>query len=251
MVAGWGTARGSRGPWPRSVATLDSRLSATTAVKLLEGDHVPIWIAHHEPARSPVSRLGLHGDVVSLRQRAKAGVDVVDVQVHVEARDVRAVQQPARRARSPGDHALDAPPRERGAAVRAVAAPIVDHGPAEHVAVEGERRFVIGRLDEEMVEPVDHAGRAADCLACSCASTTQRAAMLMMRRTVAVGVRMCTGLAAPSRIGPTGIPAPPTTLRRLNQMFTASSVGMMRRLASTLSRALRNALRRTSSGHAA
>src|SRR5258708_38340968 len=39
-------------PRPRSVATLDLRLSAATAVQLLEGDHVPIRIAHHEPARS-------------------------------------------------------------------------------------------------------------------------------------------------------------------------------------------------------
>ncbi|MNN43257.1 hypothetical protein D3C81_1574830 [compost metagenome] len=42
---------------------------------------------------------------------------------------------------------------------------------------------------------------------------------------------MCTGLAAPSRIGPTVTPCPPVILSRLKAMLAASSVGMTSRLA--------------------
>jgi hypothetical protein len=40
------------------------------------------------------------------------------------------------------------------------------------------------------------------------ASTTHSAVMLTMLRTVAAGVRMCTGAAQPSRIGPMAMPLP-------------------------------------------
>src|SRR5882672_7181816 len=46
------------------------------------------------------------------------------------------------------------------------------------------------------------------------ASRTTSAVMLMMRRTVAEGVRMCTGLAAPSRIGPIATLFPAAVLSR-------------------------------------
>ena len=75
--------------------------------------------------------------------------------------------------------------------------------------------------------------------------------MLTMRRTVADCVRMCTGLATPSRIGPSVTPEPDDTLSRLNEMFAASSVGMMSRLASPFNCELGNADMRTSSCSAA
>ena len=47
------------------------------------------------------------------------------------------------------------------------------------------------------------------------ASTTTSAVMLTTRRTLAVGSMICTGLAAPSRIGPTVMPLPAATFNRL------------------------------------
>src|SRR5881628_1040352 len=82
---------------------------------------------------------------------------------------------------------------------------------------------------------------------CSCprgafAPATVTAVMLTTRRTVADGVRMCTGRAAPSRIGPMVTPPPPAVLSRLNEMFAASRFGMMRRFASPRSFELGRAL---------
>src|ERR1700741_2605513 len=57
--------------------------------------------------------------------------------------------------------------------------------------------------------------RAAQDLRSDTASTTHRAVMLTMRRTVADGVRMCTGRAQPSRIGPTAMPLPAAVFTRL------------------------------------
>src|SRR4029078_8170161 len=50
-------------------------------------------------------------------------------------------------------------------------------------------------------------------------STTVSAVMLTIRRTVADGVRMFTGLATPSRIGPSVTPEPDAAFSRLNEMF--------------------------------
>jgi hypothetical protein len=47
------------------------------------------------------------------------------------------------------------------------------------------------------------------------ASATVSAVMLTMRRTVAEGVRMCTGWAAPSSTGPIAMPPPAAVLSRL------------------------------------
>ena len=47
------------------------------------------------------------------------------------------------------------------------------------------------------------------------ASATVSAVMLTMRRTVAEGVRMCTGCAAPSSTGPIAMPPPAATFSRL------------------------------------
>jgi hypothetical protein len=47
------------------------------------------------------------------------------------------------------------------------------------------------------------------------ASATASAVMLTMRRTVTYGVRMCTGLAAPSRMGPMAMPLPAAVLSKL------------------------------------
>ena len=47
------------------------------------------------------------------------------------------------------------------------------------------------------------------------ASATASAVMLMMRRTVADGVRMCTGWAAPSSTGPIAMPPPAAVFSRL------------------------------------
>lgn len=47
------------------------------------------------------------------------------------------------------------------------------------------------------------------------ASATVSAVMLTMRLTVADGVRMCAGLAAPSRTGPMAMPPPAADLSRL------------------------------------
>ena len=47
------------------------------------------------------------------------------------------------------------------------------------------------------------------------ASATVSAVMLTIRRTVAEGVRMCTGLAAPSSTGPMAMPPPAVVLSRL------------------------------------
>ena len=64
--------------------------------------------------------------------------------------------------------------------------------------------------------------------------------MLTIRRTVADWVRMCTGLATPSRIGPSVTPPPEAAFSRLNEMFAASIDGMISRLASPFSRAFGN-----------
>ena len=47
------------------------------------------------------------------------------------------------------------------------------------------------------------------------ASATVRAVMLTTRRTVADGVRMCAGLAAPSSTGPIAMPPPAAVFSRL------------------------------------
>lgn len=47
------------------------------------------------------------------------------------------------------------------------------------------------------------------------ASATVKAVMLTMRRTVAEGVRMCAGWAAPSSTGPMAMPPPAAVLSRL------------------------------------
>ena len=65
--------------------------------------------------------------------------------------------------------------------------------------------------------------------------------MLTIRRTVALGVRMWTGFAAPSSMGPIVMPAPPTIFNRLNEMFAASSPGRISRFASPLRRERGNA----------
>src|SRR5574340_831283 len=83
------------------------------------------------------------------------------------------------------------------------------------------------------------------------ASTTDSAVMFTRRRTVAVGVRICTGLAEPRSIGPTVTPSPPLTLSRLNAMLAASRLGMMSRLASPLSSDSGNVLWRMVSDSAA
>src|SRR5438034_4219221 len=75
--------------------------------------------------------------------------------------------------------------------------------------------------------------------------------MLTTRRTVADGVRMCTGRAAPSRIGPMVTPPPEAVFSRLKAMFAASSVGITRRFASPRNRERGNTRRRISSESAA
>src|SRR5260221_3055685 len=247
MVAGSGSARGRRGPRARSGARLARTLSGT--VQLLERDEVAVGVAHHEPARAPLGRFGLDHDVRALGQGAEALVDVVDVEVHIGAR--RRIAGGARFRHALGEDHFEAVLGVPRAAAVAVSAPIVGDRPAEHVAIEREGGLEMRGADEQVVKAVAHAVRPADCFSCSCASSTASAVMLMMRRTVAVGVRMCTGLAAPSRIGPTVMPAPPTTFSRLNEMLAASSVGMMRRLASPLRREFGKALERTSSESAA
>ena len=72
-----------------------------------------------------------------------------------------------------------------------------------------------------------------------------------MRRTVAEGVRMCAGRAAPSSIGPTVTPPPAAVFSRLNEMFAASSVGITSRFASPRSRARGKTRMRISSESAA
>ncbi|MCY1384808.1 hypothetical protein D9M69_731060 [compost metagenome] len=47
------------------------------------------------------------------------------------------------------------------------------------------------------------------------ASATVRAVMFTMRRTVALAVRMCTGLATPSNMGPMAMLPPAAVLSRL------------------------------------
>src|SRR5258706_15073827 len=68
------------------------------------------------------------------------------------------------------------------------------------------------------------------------ASTTVSAVMLTMRLTVAEEVRICTGRAAPSRIGPMVMPSPAAVFSRLKAILAASKVGMIRRLASSFKR---------------
>jgi len=50
---------------------------------------------------------------------------------------------------------------------------------------------------------------------CETASTTAKAVIFTIRRTVADGVKMCTGLAQPSKIGPIATPLPAVTFKRL------------------------------------
>ena len=62
---------------------------------------------------------------------------------------------------------------------------------------------------------------------------------------------MCTGRAAPSRIGPMVTPPPAAVLSRLKEMLAASRVGMMSRFASPFSLVRGNTLSRISSESAA
>ena len=87
---------------------------------------------------------------------------------------------------------------------------------------------------------VQPAGRVSAFAAVSCAALpTASAVMLTTRRTVAEGVRMCAGRAAPSRIGPTVTPWPPVIFSTLKRMLAASRFGQISRLASPLQRAVR------------
>ncbi len=65
------------------------------------------------------------------------------------------------------------------------------------------------RVFPDIVHLVETGQRAAF------ASATVKAVMLMMRRTVADGVRMCTGWAAPSSTGPIAMPPPAAVFSRL------------------------------------
>src|SRR6185503_1564903 len=181
-------------------------------------------------------------------EAAEALVYVVDVQVE---------PWPACRRRVPGialrERHLDAASRQDRTASGAAIFPFLQHGPAEHVAIEREGLREIAGDDPEVIETVAavaHVKGIEICLRLSCASTTATAGMLMMRRTVALGVRMCTGRAAPSRIGPMVMPAPPTTFRRLKEMLAASIPGIISRLASPFSRELGKLALRTSSDSA-
>ena len=59
--------------------------------------------------------------------------------------------------------------------------------------------------------------QSSDVCRSTLASTTVSAVMLTMRRTVADGVRMCTGCAAPSRIGPIVTPSPDGGLQQVER----------------------------------
>src|SRR6185436_7750066 len=72
------------------------------------------------------------------------------------------------------------------------------------------------------------------------ASATESAVMLTMRRTVAEGVRMCTGRAVPRRIGPMVTLSADATFSRLKEMLAASMVGITSRFASPFSFELGN-----------
>jgi len=67
-------------------------------------------------------------------------------------------------------------------------------------------------LSRESATP--NKGQALD-QRCALASATVKAVMLTMRRTVVLGVRMCTGLAAPSSTGPMAMLPPAAVLSRL------------------------------------
>src|SRR5476651_266734 len=64
------------------------------------------------------------------------------------------------------------------------------------------------------------------------ASATTSAVRLTMARTVADAVSTCTGLAAPSSIGPIVMLLPAAVLSRLYEMFAASMFGSTSRFAS-------------------
>ena len=78
------------------------------------------------------------------------------------------------------------------------------------------RRFKAGTgHGADRLKPVAYPRRSAAVQRCDTASTTHSAVMLTMRRTVADGVRMCTGRAQPSSTGPTAMPWPAAVLSRL------------------------------------
>src|SRR4051812_45930945 len=229
IVAGSGTARGRRGAKPR-IGVTSARPSAVAAMDFLEGDEIAVRILHNEPARAPMRGLGLRHHVGALGNRLETLVDVVDVEVRGGPPTGSAV-----RIMLLGQHDLHPTAGKDRAAAPLRIAPFLAHRPAEHVAVELHRRVEIRRADEEVMETIDAHARPLVPASYSCASTTASAVMLMMRRTVALGVRMCTGRAAPRSIGPTVMPAPPTTFSMLNAMLAASSDGMTSRFASPFS----------------
>lgn len=65
--------------------------------------------------------------------------------------------------------------------------------------------------------------------------------MFNTRRVVAVGVKICTGFAAPSKIGPIVTLLPDVAFNRLNEMFAASRFGMINKFAEPLKLELGNA----------
>src|SRR5262245_1095870 len=89
------------------------------------------------------------------------------------------------------------------------------------------------------VRHFNSAGAGHGPFAVSCASTTATAVMLTTPRAVTEGVRMWAGRAAPMRMGPTGS-ASATARIIWSAMLAASRVGMIRTLASPLSRACGN-----------
>ena len=62
-----------------------------------------------------------------------------------------------------------------------------------------------------------------------------------MRRVVAVGVKIWTGLAAPKRIGPIVTLLPEVAFNKLNEILAASKFGIINRFAEPLKRELGNA----------
>src|SRR5690606_15347617 len=64
------------------------------------------------------------------------------------------------------------------------------------------------------------------------ASSTVSAAILTMRRTVELDVRICTGALTPSRNGPTATLPPAAVFSKLYAMLPESTLGQISRLAS-------------------
>src|SRR5215472_5026387 len=210
-----------------------------------DNERIVTKAAHRRDLAAFVINVGRHVDFTSLPieanhlanaiaeampMRLRQEVDFVDCEIHTSGGDLVQQGLPKMRARfvNQGDIGELAP---------AELVPQLGHKlETAGAAADHNDSVKIGALAGHFQAPSRHSAailtlsRAPACAA----STTARAVMLRMPRTVAVCVRMCADFAVPRRMGPTVMPPPAATRKRLYAMLPASRLGIINRFASAV-----------------